>query len=310
MITNKDFVSMKTDVGEFVGDTTSSFLLKVGKYLNFRYRDILRRYPWKQIFGSTTITTVANQATYAMPWDFEEPVYIFDNTNKVSLWEKPEIGALNDTALVGSSQYFSVKESSCAAQPTSASALSIVSSSASDTGTVFIKGTLSTGVEVVETVTLTGTTPVASANSYTGVVQASKNAISVGTITITSNSSAVSIAVLGPRQMQARYRILHLYYIPSATTSIVVRYKKRVLPLVNDYDYPIIDFADEMIFGAQADAWRAKRQFQKAAALEAQYEELVEKRMYQQEQTHDVSFDPTPYPRDVNYNASTSISSS
>lgn len=306
MITNKDFITMKTDVGEFIGDTTSSFLLKIGKYLNFRYRDILRRYPWKQIFGSTTITTVANQATYPMPWDFEEPVYMFDNTNKVPLWEKPEIGAQNDTTLIGSSQYFSIKESSCAAQPTSASTLSVVSTSASDTGFVFIKGTLSTGVEVVETVTLTGTTPVVPTNTYTGVVQISKNAISVGTITITSNSGAVTIAVLGPRQMQARYRILQLFYIPVATTSVIVRYKKRVLPLVNDYDYPLIDLADEMIFGAQADAWRAKRQFSKAAALEAQYEDLVEKRMYQQEQTHDVTFDPTPYPRDTNYNASTS----
>lgn len=299
---------MKTDVGEFIGDTTASFLLKVGKYLNFRYRDILRRYQFKQSFATTTITTIANQATYAMPWDFDEPIYIFDDTNKRVLWEKPESGWQNDTTLVGSPGYFSVGEASCAAQPTSASTISLVSTSASDTGAAFIKGTLSTGVEVVENVTLNGTTPVTSGSSYTGVSQISKSGITVGTITATSNSTAVTLAVIGPRQLQASYRILHLFYIPSASVSLVIRYKRRILPLVNDYDYPIIDIADEMICGAQADAWRAKRQFSKASSLEAMYEQMVSNRIFQQEQNSDLSFDPIPYQRESNINASTTIS--
>ena len=299
MISNKDYTSMKTDVGELVGDTTSAFALKIGKYLNFRYRDVLRRYPWRDLFATTTITTVASQATYALPWDFGEVVYIWDNTNKKKLWESPEAGQQNDTSLTGSSDYFSVKESSCKSQPTSASAVVVVSDSASDTTqTVFIKGTNSNGDVISETVTINGTTNVTSTKTYTTVTQISKSATSVGSFTATSNSGAVTLAVLGPSQLQARYRIAHFYYIPSAVVSLVVRYKRLVLPLVNDYDYPIIDIADEMMFGAQADAWRAKRQFSKAAALEVQYEDLIARRIYHEEQTRDISFDPIPYQRD------------
>jgi hypothetical protein len=298
MITNKNYVDMKTDVGELIGDTTSSFALKIGKFLNFRYRDFMRRYPWKQAEGTTTITTVANQATYPLPWDFGETIYIWDNTNKKALYEKPEQGAQNDTNLVGNPDYFSVKEVGLLDQPYTSSTINIVSSSASDTTqTIFIRGRNSAGTEITETKTLNGTTNVTSANSYASVQQLSKSATSVGSVTITSNAGN-SLAVIGPGQLQARYRIAHFYYIPTTTTSLVVRYKKVFLPMVNDYDYPIIDCADELMFGAQADAWRAKRQFSKSAALEAQYEELVQRRMYQQEQTRDITFDPTPYPRD------------
>ena len=305
MISNKDFISMKTDVGELIGDTTSAFALKIGKFLNFRYRDIMRRYPWKESYGTTTITTVANQATYPLPWDFGEVVYIYDNTNKKPLFERPEQGAQNDTTLVGAPDYFSVKEVGMLITPATASNLSISSSSASDTTqTIFIKGRNSAGTEVTETVTLNGTSTVSTTNVLSTYQQISKSATTVGTVTIASNAGG-TLATLGPGQMQARYRIAHFYYIPSAVTSLIVRYKKALLPMVNDYDYPLIDIADELMFGAQADAWRAKRQFAKAAALEAQYEELVQRRMYQEEQTRDISFDPTPYPRDTNYNAST-----
>lgn len=298
MITNKDYGSMKTDVGEFVGDTTSSFLLKIGKYLNFRYRDILRRYQWKHIFGTTTISTVANQATYPLPWDFGELIYVWDNTNKITLYEAKESGEQNDTALVGNPQYFSIKESTVYNQPTAASIVTLVSSSASDTTqTVFVKGTNSAGHVITEELTINGTTNVTSSASFTTVLQVSKSATSVGNFTLTTNSGAVTIAVIGPNQLQARYRVLHLFHIPSAAWSLVVRYKKLILPMVNAYDYPVMDIADELICGAQADAWRAKRQFAKAASLEAMYEGMVQSRMFQEEQNADITIEPTPYDR-------------
>lgn len=298
MITNKDFITMKTEVGEFVGDTTSSFLVKVGKYLNFRQRDILRRYPWKDLYATTTITTVANQATYPLPADFAEVVYVYDNTNKKKIWEAPEFGEQNDTNLTAAADYFTVKESGMLAQPTSNSTLTVTGSNAADvTQTVFIRGITSTGSEGSESVTLNGGSAVTTSNSYTTVLQVSKSAVTVGPVTVRSNGAAVTIATISPNQLQARYRQIHFYYIPSGTTSLVVRYKKQVLPMTNDYDYPLVDLADEMIFGAQADAWRAKRQFMKAAALESQYEALVAQRIFQEEQNKDNIINPTPYSR-------------
>jgi hypothetical protein len=297
MITNKDFVTMKGNVAEIVGDTSAAFQTKIGKWINRRYRDFMRRYQWKELYDTYTITTVANQATYALPEDFGEAVYFYDNTNKATLWESPEFGSQNDTSLVSASQYFSISESSVKAQPTSASTLSVVSTSASDnTQTLFVKGFTGT-VTVEETISLNGTTPVSSANSYTKVYQISKSAVSAGTISVTSDSAAVTQAVMSPKVMQARYRIAHLFYIPVGTTSIVVRYKRAVTPLINDYDYPIMDIGDELELGAEADAWRAKRQFSKSSALDGVFENELAKRMFQEEQNADITFKPTAYNR-------------
>lgn len=297
MINNKDFVSMKTDVAEFIGDSTTTFLTKIGKYLNARYRDSLHRYSWSQLYLPYTITTIAGTSEYALPYDFEEVVYIWDDTNKVMLWEKPEAASWSDGTLTGSSQYFTINQASQAAQPTSSSTLSVVSSSASDnTQTIFIKG-ISSGVEKSETITLGATTPVSSSNSYTRVDQISKSATSVGTVTVTSNSGAVTVATIPPGMMQSLYRIIKFFYIPVTTTSLIVKYKRSPLPMVNDYDYPIIDIADEIMLGAQSDAWRAKRQFAKAQKLDNMYETGLNQKIFQEEQNKDTSIEPIPYPR-------------
>lgn len=299
---------MKTDVSEYIGDSTTAFLTKIGKYINARYREVLRRYDWTQLFNTYTFTTTAALATYPMPNDFEEAWYIYDNTNKKVLWQRQEIGPQNDTTLVGSSEYFTVGEISMKDQPTSASTLSIVSDSSSDnTQTVFVRG-IKNGYENTETVTLSGTTPATTTGSYTKILQISKSATSSGVITVTSNSGAVTIAVIPAGQLQARYRIIRFFYIPTASVSMVVRYKRSPLPLVNDYDYPILDIADELVVGATADAWRAKRQFAKADVLDNKFEQMLSLRIFQEEQDRDVTIDPIPYPRDNNYNVSTTTS--
>jgi hypothetical protein len=298
MISNKDFVSMKTDVGEFIGDTSTAFLTRIGKYLNARYRNALQRYSWSHLFDTHTLTTTANQATYPAPFDFEEALYIWDDTNKVSLWQKPEIASESDALLTGAPKYVSVKEVSMANQPTSASTISFVSDSASDnTQRIFIKG-LVNGYENSETITLGAMTPVATTNSYTKVTQISKSGTTAGVVTATSNSGAVTIATIPAGQLQARYRVLHFYYIPASSITMKIRYKRSPLPMVNDFDYPIIDIADELIVGAQADAWRAKRQFGKASELEAKYEKMLNDRIFQEEQNREIVIEPTAYSRD------------
>lgn len=297
MINNKDFVSMKTDVAEYIGDSTTTFLTKIGKYLNARYRDALHRYAWSGINISYSFTATANQANYPMPYDFEEVVYLWDDTNKVMLYERPESPSQADTTLTGTSQYFSINQLSMLAQPTSASVLSLVSASASDnTQSIFVKG-ISGGYELSETIVLGGTTPVSSVNSYTRVDQIAKSATSAGAITVTSNSGAVTIAVIPAPVKQSLYKMMRLFYIPGETTNFILRYKRSPTPMVNDYDYPIIDVADEIMLGAQADAWRAKRQFAKAAELDRAYELGINQKIFQEEQNKDISIDPIPYQR-------------
>lgn len=300
MASNKDFVTMKTDVADFLGDPTNSFATKIGKWLNYRYRDIMGRYQWSESYDTFTMTLSANQQAYALPNDYDDIVYVFDNTNKMELLFKPETAFMSDPTLISSSAYYTISESTVGTQPTSSSVIKFTSDNAADnTQTMFIKGT-SNGFQKTETVVLAGTTGASTINSYTKIIQISKSAVTAGGVTVTSNAGAVTNTYLNPTQLQTRDRMIRFYWTPAATVSIIVRYKRDILPLINDYDYPLIDCSDEMSLGAQADAWRAKRQFSKAASLETQYESMVNLLMFQEEQNKDISIDPIPYSRSFN----------
>jgi hypothetical protein len=212
MISNKTFALMKTDVSEIVGDTSASFLTKIGKWINIRYRDSFRRYQWPHTFTNVTINTVAGTQSYDLPADFGEIVYVFDSTNQVPIERASENVNWANTGLTGNSAYYDVAE-------------------------------------------------------------------------VNTSTSR---------------RVLKLFYTPATTVALIVRYKKAYSPLSADSDAPIIDLCDEMERGAEADAWRAKRQFMKAQAVETQYESMLDKRIFQEEQNKDISINSIPYSRAEN----------
>uniref|UniRef100_A0A6H1ZAS1 Uncharacterized protein n=1 Tax=viral metagenome TaxID=1070528 RepID=A0A6H1ZAS1_9ZZZZ len=105
------------------------------------------------------------------------------------------------------------------AQPTAASVLAVVSSTA-DTETVRVRGLVS-GVEVVESVTLTGTTAANTSNTYdaNGVISITKKT-TTGTITVTSNSAAVTNISLLPTEKGKTHWKVRVHKVPDAAYSI------------------------------------------------------------------------------------------
>lgn len=94
-------------------------------------------------------------------------------------------------------------------------------------------------------------------------------------------------------------RVLKLFYTPSSIITLYVRYKRDYSPMSADADAPIIDLCDEIERGAEADAWRAKRQFAKAQAVESQYEGMISNRIFQEEQNKDITITSVPYDRGI-----------
>lgn len=81
-------------------------------------------------------------------------------------------------------------------QPSSASVIACVSASTEDTKhAVVIQGTVNK-LQVTEAVELDGTTPVNSVNSFTEITAIKKSSATTGTVTLTSNSPAVTNATL------------------------------------------------------------------------------------------------------------------
>lgn len=125
-------------------------------------------------------------------------------------------------------------------QPNSASIVTVVSSSTADTAlgqTVTIFG-LVAGYPDQETLTLNGTTSVNGAKSFSKIDRVVKNASTTGRVTATTNSAAVTVAVIptGAGTLGVFYKTVRLWPLPSFAFPMQVWYYKQPWFLVNDQD--------------------------------------------------------------------------
>ena len=300
---NKNFTTLTNNVAGFIGDTSASMKTYIGKYLNIRYFDILRRINWQNIRDDYTVTTTASTKDYSLPRDFGKELYVLDTTNKKRLSRMDLQEWFNeyysDPTGTGTPDYYLILESPVKAQPTSASVLACVSSSASDTTQVLHIRGIANSVEVEEDVTLTGVTPANTSNSYTRVIGISKDIATTGYQTITSNSAAVTIAIISKETLETRYKTFRLAKTPSATIIYGIPYIIKPLPLVDQYDYPVIDCADGIEEGAIATSLRKKKQYAKAKDHELLYEKWIIDFIWDNEnQPNQIrTFGVHPYPR-------------
>ena len=122
-----------------------------------------------------------------------------------------------------------------AIQPSSASVITVASSSASDTAEkVVIRGLVSSEDDFEE-LSLNGTTTVNSSKSFSRIDSVTKSAVTVGRITITSNSASVTNAVMGRLEQTVRFKRLRLYPEPAATITITIKHFKRSVILTDRY---------------------------------------------------------------------------
>lgn len=273
---NRLFTSIVANVASNIQDTSTAMQTIIKRYCNDAYFDILKRVNFQDIDDDYSFTTAGGTSDYVLPRNFGKEVYVYEATSKLEIpgVSFQELISTNSADLYSSGdiQRYVILTKPVRLQPTSASALSIVSSSSSDSSqTVAIKYLDSNGIEIYETVTLTGATPVATSGSAVEILSISKSAITVGRITVTANAGAVTVAVLAPADLAYFENVIRFHYTPNSAVTIKMPYIRRPYPLLNDYDQPIIDCADVIELGATAMAWRYKRQFSKAQEYERSY---------------------------------------
>ncbi len=303
-MTNKNFLNIYSNVGSDIQDTSSAMATHIKRFSNEAYFEILRRLNWNGINPSYTVAVIAGTQDYILPSDFDKEKYVYDATNLlyipfISLEELVEKFPDNLSSQ-GSVERYSIFRDAVRKQPTSASVLTIVSSSSADTTqTVRVKGTDSNDVELDESVTLTGTTNATTSNTYNSIRSVTKSASTTGRITITSNSSAVTVAVMAPADIDYKVIKLRLHQTPNNALTLNVPYHIKPYPMSSDYDVPIIDCADGIELGARYRAWQYKRQFGKSQEVERLFEKWVIDAIWnienQPNQTHQLN--PKPYPR-------------
>jgi len=205
-----------------------------------------------------TFVTSSGDLLYALHPDFLFPFYFYNRNKKKYLIETnarqlapSQVRPLEDQ---GGERFAMWGRTPVANQPSAASTLSVVSSSASDTTSgkaVTVRGTTTNGI-TSESLTPTGTTPVVTTNSYTKILQVTKAAVWVGNMTMTSDAGAVTNLFLFPNELGRSYQQIQLMFDPVASDTIAYRFYRKPSPLVNDNDIPDIPepFSQILVYDA------------------------------------------------------------
>jgi hypothetical protein len=82
----KTYAEMKTNVGNFVQDTSTNMATLIGRWINDKYRDVSRRGKWSALIDfDYTFPTVIGTDAYALPADFEQEIFVANITDGMAL---------------------------------------------------------------------------------------------------------------------------------------------------------------------------------------------------------------------------------
>jgi len=140
---------------------------------------------------------------------------------------------------------------------TAATKIKVVSSSAADTTqTINIVGDVNTLGRTTESISLNGTTAVASSNTYSNLYAITKSAVTAGYITITNHASSATIGIIPIKADGGRYLEFYVHPIPNGSMTLSFWCRRMVYDMVNDADLPLDmwdpDFSDHIIAVAKS----------------------------------------------------------
>lgn len=298
---NDTFKRIQVRAQAMVQNTSTStanandLLPKVKDWCRTRYDRILRSFPWNELNRSYSLSVASGTRDYALRYDLEQIIKIWDATNGQEITEKDIRDHVRFTAIENEvlgnvqtgqpSNYIDIGSKSVSALLSTADKIQVVSSSASDITPmqIRIKGEVS-GIEVSENITLTGTSAVDSSFTYdsgaelTVSVKTSDGSLQdlVGVVTVREKTTTSNVlAKLSPTERAPYYKWIRLSVTPASALTAQVWYKKRWMPLVDDGDIPIVPCANEIIEGVIADALWEDGQEGAAQAQESKFSNSV-----------------------------------
>lgn len=249
VLTLKDIRDEVLTLMDESASTATTTTTLVNNAINQAHVQRLASQPWTFMRWDQpeTVTTVASQRFYSLHQEFWKPEYFFNRTTKQYLFEVPPrsvpgTGALWNTDTGHAREFRFAGRTGIQTQPTSASVITIVSSSSSDDGSAFnitVRGVTTNGV-TTETITPDGTVSVAGTTSFTKLLSVTKAAAWTGRLTVTSNSAAVTNLVLFGTEYGRSYPQIELLNLPDAGDVIEYAFFRQPAPLTNDYDIPDI----------------------------------------------------------------------
>lgn len=300
----KTFSNLRLNVGNNVQDTSSETATLIGRFINTAYNDVLRRFNWDVYSYDYEVSLVAGTQDYILPRDFGEETYVLDATNNSEITFKSLQQTIQDHASSysqnGTVSNYDIIEKRFNNQPSSASVITAVSDSGDDTTQKIVIRGISGNVEKVESIELTGTSAIAGSTLFSRIISISKSASTIGTVTLTSNSGAVTNAEISPEEIDYKRKFIRVFQKPASAATLQITYKINPLPLSDDNDIPLVD-ADLLEAGGTMYAWRYKRQMAKAQEWERTFEKEITQAIWRQENSDNrvQQFSVEPASRDI-----------
>jgi hypothetical protein len=246
-------------------------------------RELFRRTKLVGTKEDASFLTVDGVYEYYLDQRVLTPTGFFDITNKKELEIKTEEKFYRETPspdYLDKGQPGSIIPKGkirAKAQPTSDSVISVVSSSVDDNIVslkyISIMGIVD-GVQKTVQLQLNGTTPVVTSEIFSSIISVSKD-ITVGTVTVTSNSGLVEIEKIEPLDREnIRWRVHVLEKTPDSAYTIKYSYYRRPWDFNNLEDSIPIDEIWEDVFltkataiiyyeqgDSRAESWEIKSEF-------------------------------------------------
>jgi len=222
--------------------------------------DLIMRTGGFWLYDEHTFSTTADTAEYAFPSRFMRPLALFNTTNNgeviQSHWRAGRVDIDRSNSGVPD-VYFPTYTRNVQAQPSSASTVTIVSDSTSDTSAnnhyFRIRGLDSNDVEVSVTLDMDGTTPVPSTATFTELYTAEKvtsasieddsdnRYVSNGQYTLTSG--ATTLVQLGTDENRREFQWYRMLPTPDAADNYrleFLRYPSKVSSKYDKLDIPLM----------------------------------------------------------------------
>ncbi len=236
----------------------------------------------------TTLALTSGTSEYNLDKEIGEPYIVLLSASPYLVRPKSEddfdTRVPNPTATGNPDYYMLFEYAGVSTQPTSASVITVASSSTSDTTqSVLVRGVVS-GQEDYELVNLNGTTSVATTKQFTSVRSISKSAATAGRITCTSNSGAVTVLVMGPLEKTTKLKKVRFYPTPSSSlTATFKHFKEPFIPtqalddseIPGRWDYVVEQWAFAMALQPQGQDQITEQQTQFELAEKYLNEDMV-----------------------------------
>lgn len=244
-------------------------------YIKARYQMLWDSRPWRDSLALLTVTAPAEQ-TLILP-----PIVgrvLTARWGDVTTLQVEQLGSLFyldpgifDT--IGQPATFSIAAPSAVSIEPGGQKLRMTSSDPTTEAVVTVRGMLGNN-EKTERVTLSGTSVVESVNDYDEVLLLSKGSTSVD-LTVT-NEDGDTLLFLQTWETFKEHQRLHFHGTPRAADTLLVLYKRKIRPLVEESDGTELTGLDNaLLASAIADMLEGQRQYAKAQLKASEASQLA-----------------------------------